>query len=111
MLNPDPGITSAAPVFAALGDETRLSLISQLGDGQPRSIVQLAGSTDLTRQGVTKHLQVLEQAGIVTSKRTGRENRYALRPDAILEAKGYLARVARQWDEALLRLKGYLEDE
>ena len=109
----DPRIclADAAPVFAALGDPTRLSLISQLNDGQPRSIAQLTGGMGLTRQGVSKHLRVLEQAGIVASKRMGRESLFELRPAAIKDAAKYLERVSDQWDEALLRLKSFVESD
>ena len=83
---------SNASVFAALGDTTRLELLSRLGDGKPHSIVQLTGGLALTRQGVTKHLEVLRQAGLVSCKRIGRENRFTLRPGPIAKARDYLAR-------------------
>jgi len=100
----------AAPVFAALGDPTRLALVEQLNDGQPRSIVQLTDGMGLTRQGVSKHLRVLQQAGIVTSKKVGRESLFELRPGTIKEATEYLERVSQQWDEALVRLKSFVEN-
>ena len=106
----DVAPAKAAPVFAALGDATRLSLLSRLTDGKPRSIAQLTDGTGLTRQGVSKHLRVLEQAGIVTSERVGRESRFAFEPAAIEEARNYLARVHAQWDEALSRLKAFIKD-
>ena len=99
-----------APIFAALGDATRLELVSRLSDGQPRSITQLSDGLDLTRQGVTKHLRVLEQAGIVTSERIGRESRFAFAPAPISEVRTYLDRVSRQWDDALARLKAFVEE-
>jgi DNA-binding transcriptional ArsR family regulator len=98
-----------AAVFAALGDETRLALVSTLAAGAPRSIAQLAGGAKITRQGITKHLRVLESAGIVHSVRTGRESRFELDPAPIEEMREYLARVAEQWDQVLLRLKSLLE--
>lgn len=98
-----------APVFAALGDPSRLQLLSRLGDGTPRSIVQLAEGIDFTRQGVTKHLRVLERAGIVKSERVGRESRFLLEPAGIRDARNYLGRVCEQWDEALARLKAHIE--
>lgn len=100
----------AAPMFAALGDPTRLFLLSRLRDGKPRSIVQLAGGLPLTRQGVSKHLRVLEQAGMVTSQRVGRESRFVLDHAGIAGARDYLERASRQWDKAVARLKALVED-
>lgn len=98
-------------VFAALGDRTRLSLLGRLSDGQPRSIAALSADTKLTRQAVTKHLHVLEEAGIVRSTRIGRESRFTYRPETIAEARSYLDRVTAQWDDALSRLKSFVEDD
>jgi DNA-binding transcriptional ArsR family regulator len=99
-----------APVFAALGDETRLSLVAVLCGGQPRSISQLTEGSRLTRQAVTKHLRVLESAGVVHSVRSGRQSLFRFNPEPIEEAKGYLDLVSEQWDQALLRLKSFVED-
>jgi DNA-binding transcriptional ArsR family regulator len=96
-------------VCAALGDETRLSLIAALAAGEPRSIAQLTGGTRITRQAITKHLRVLEGAGIVRSVRVGRENRFAFRPEPIDELRAYLDRVSTHWDNALGRLKSLVE--
>ena len=100
----------AAPVFAALGDTTRLELISRLSDGEQHSIAQLAEGLDLTRQGVTKHLHVLKQTGIVSCRRVGRENRFMIRPDPIAKARDYLTRASAQWDDTLARLKAAVEE-
>ncbi len=104
-------LRTRASVFAALGDETRLGLLARLTNGQPQSIAHLTSGTRLTRQAVTKHLRVLEDAGVVRADRVGRESRFALEPKAILHAQTYLAHVSRQWDTALARLKGLVEDE
>jgi DNA-binding transcriptional ArsR family regulator len=101
---------SAAPVFAALGDATRLSLLSRLCDGQALSIAQLTQGMRLTRQGVTKHLAILERANVVARQRIGRESRYSVRPESLGEAKDYLSRASRQWDAAMARLKQLVED-
>ena len=98
-----------ARLFAALGDRTRLSLLSRLSDGQARSIARLSDDTSLTRQAITKHLRVLEGAGLVRSARVGRESRYAFRGERIAEARAYLDGVSRQWDEALGRLRALVE--
>ena len=98
-----------AAVFAALGDETRLALITTLSAGEPRSIAELTGGTRMTRQAVTKHLRVLEHAGIVHSARAGRESRFRFDPAPINEMSEYLDRVSEQWDQVLARLKSLVE--
>ena len=99
-----------APVFAALGDETRLALVAKLCGGRPCSISQLTQGSKLTRQAITKHLRMLERAGIVHSIRTGRESRFEFDPQPIEGIREYLDRVSRQWDQALSRLKSFVED-
>jgi DNA-binding transcriptional ArsR family regulator len=98
-----------AAVFAALGDETRLSLVAALAGGQPRSIAQLTGGAKITRQAISKHLRVLQGAGIVRSARFGRESRFELDPAPMRELEEYLGRVSAQWDQALARLKALVE--
>ncbi len=100
-----------AGVFAALGDETRLSIVGKLSDGQPHSISDLTKGTKLTRQAITKHLRVLEGAGVVSGVRSGRETLFAFNPETISEAREYLDLVSEQWDDALSRLKSFLEDD
>lgn len=97
-------------MFAALGDPTRLSLIARLSDGQARSISRLSAATALTRQAVTKHLRVLERAGLVDSVRAGRESRFLYRPGRIEEARAYLETVSSQWDATISRLRNFVED-
>jgi DNA-binding transcriptional ArsR family regulator len=99
-----------ARVFAALGDETRLSLVAKLCGGQPHSISQLTEGSKLTRQAITKHLRVLESAGIVHSVRTGRESRFEFDPEPMDGIKEYLDFVSEQWDQALSRLKSFVEN-
>jgi DNA-binding transcriptional ArsR family regulator len=99
-----------APVFAALGDETRLALVAKLCGGQPHSISQLTEGSRLTRQGITKHLRVLERVGIVHSVRTGRESRFKFDPQPMEGIKEYLDFVSEQWDQALSRLKSFVEE-
>jgi DNA-binding transcriptional ArsR family regulator len=104
-------LRTRASVFAALGDETRLGLLARLTNGEPQSISHLTSGTRLTRQAVTKHLRVLEGAGVVHSVKTGRESRFALEPKTIIDAQTYLDQVSRQWDNALARLKALVEEE
>jgi DNA-binding transcriptional ArsR family regulator len=99
-----------APVFAALGDQTRLSLVAKLCRGMHYSIAQLTEGSRLTRQAITKHLRVLERAGIVRCVRAGRESRFALDPEPIQDVKAYLDYVSEQWDQALSRLKSFVEE-
>ena len=99
-----------APLFAALGDETRLALVSRLSGGEPCSISQLTEGTKLTRQAVTKHLRVLESVGIVQSVRAGRETKFAFQAEPLEGLREYLDDVSRRWDEALGRLKAFIED-
>ena len=100
---------AAAPVFAALGCVTRLELVSRLSDGKEYSITALTDDLELTRQAVTKHLQVLQHAGIVNRQRVGRESRFTIRPGSITQAKDYLTRVSDQWDKAIARLRSTVE--
>ncbi len=102
---------SPAPVFAALGDPTRLSLLARLSDGRTRSIAALSGDSKLTRQAVTKHLHVLKKAGLVSSLRVGRESRFVYKPEPVIAAKSYLDEVSAQWDAALGRLKALVESD
>jgi DNA-binding transcriptional ArsR family regulator len=98
-----------APIFAALGDATRLSLVAKLCSGQPRSISQLTEGSHLTRQAITKHLHVLERAEIVRSVRAGRESLFEFDPEPMEEIRKYLDSVSEQWDQALSRLKSFVE--
>ena len=99
-----------APVFAALGDETRLSLVRKLCGGRPYSISELTHGSMLTRQAITKHLRVLESVGIVHRVRRGRESRFEFDPQPIDGIKQYLDSVSEQWDQALSRLKSFVEE-
>jgi len=104
-----------AVMFAALGDETRLTLVTKLCDGQAYSITQLTaeqigGEPALTRQAMTKHLRVLERARLVRCVRAGREHRFVLNPEPMDELWGYLQMVSWRWDEALGRLKDFVEE-
>lgn len=98
-----------ASIFAALGDETRLALLTELTKGEPQSIARLTSNTRLTRQAVTKHLRVLEDVGVVRSARSGRESLFQLQPKPLVDARTYLDHVSRQWDNALARLKALVE--
>jgi DNA-binding transcriptional ArsR family regulator len=99
-----------AVAFAAIGDETRLALIARLARGRPESIAHLTRGSRLTRQAITKHLQVLERAGLVRSVRCGRENLFALEPRPFTEMEVFLSQVSREWDRALERLKAFVEE-
>jgi len=99
----------AAPVFAALGDATRLALVGRLCTAGPLSIVRLCQGSPVTRQAVTKHLHVLANAGLVRHARRGRERIWELEPGRLAEARRFLDLVSAQWDEAIGRLRAFVE--
>jgi DNA-binding transcriptional ArsR family regulator len=105
-----PQVRDAAPLFAALGDETRLRLIMRLSSGGPGSITHLSEKSAVSRQAITKHLHVLSDAGLVRSSRRGRERVWALEPKRLADAHQYLDRISQQWDEALERLRRFVEE-
>ena len=104
-----PPVRDAAPLFAALGDETRLRLLIRLSSGGPGSITQLSAKSAVTRQAITKHLRVLADAGLVRSSRRGRERVWDLEPKRLDDAHAYLERISKQWDDALGRLRQFVE--
>jgi DNA-binding transcriptional ArsR family regulator len=96
---------SSEPVFAALSDATRRTLLTRLADGGPATATQLAAELPITRQAVVKHLEALREAGLVTSARTGREVRYRVTPAPLADAVGWIADVGGQWDSRLAALQ------
>lgn len=102
-------VRDAAPLFAALGDETRLRLLVRLSSGGPGSIARLSARSRVSRQAITKHLEVLSDAGLARSFRRGRECIWELEPKRLAEAHKYLDRISSQWDDALDRLKRFVE--
>jgi DNA-binding transcriptional ArsR family regulator len=102
---------SAAVVFAALGDDTRLHLVARLSAGGPQSIAALTDSVDVTRQAVTKHLVALEEAGLVRSSKDGRERIWELEPRRLTDAQQYLDQISNQWDRAMDRLRAFVETD
>src|SRR5690242_4203777 len=104
------GTKGAAPLFAALGDKTRLRLVSRLCDGGPMSITRLTAGSKVTRQAITKHPRIMEHARLVRSTRRGRESVWQLDPRRLVDARHYLDLISRQWDDALARLRDFVED-
>ena len=104
-----PRVRDAAPLFAALGDETRLRLIVRLSSSGPGSITQLSAKSAVSRQAITKHLRVLSDAGLVRSTKRGREQVWDLEPKRLNDAHEYLDGISKQWDEALERLRKFVE--
>ncbi len=102
-------VRDAAPLFAALGDETRLRLLGRLSSGGPGSIAHLSAKSQVSRQAITKHLEVLSEAGVVRSERRGRERIWELEPKRLADAHQFLDRISQQWDAALRRLKMLVE--
>ena len=103
-------VGDAAPLFAALGDETRLSLLARLAAAGPASISRLSARAAVSRQAITKHVEVLESAGLVRTRRDGRQRLCALQPARLADAHAYLETISRQWDDALGRLQRFVED-
>jgi DNA-binding transcriptional ArsR family regulator len=103
------GYADAAPLFAALGDPTRLHLVARLCDDGPLSIVRLAEDAKVSRQAITKHLLALQAAGLVRSDRSGRERIWELQPRRLAEARKFLESISVQWDDALGRLRTLVE--
>jgi len=101
---------AAAPIFAALGDATRLRLVARLCDDGPMSITRLTGGARVTRQAITKHLRVMEHAGLVRHNRRGRESIWQLDQRRIDDARKYLDQISRQWDDVLGRLQRFVEE-
>ena len=100
-----------APVFAALADPMRRQLLMNLADSSPKTATQLAVEYPITRQGILKHLQILEDAGLVAVHQKGREKRYTLTPEPLNELDQWIKDISAKWDERLLRLKTLLEHE
>jgi DNA-binding transcriptional ArsR family regulator len=104
-------IRGSAAIFAALGDKTRLDLVGRLCSGGPLSIARLTAGADITRQAITKHLNILAEAGLVHDIRVGRERLWEVETRQLEEARRCLERISSQWDDALARLKLAVEGE
>jgi DNA-binding transcriptional ArsR family regulator len=104
-----PRVRDAAPLFAALGDATRLRLLVRLSAGGPGSIARLSARSAVSRQAIKKHLDVLSRAGLARGSRRGREHIWQLEPERLTEARAYLDRISQLWDDALGRLKHLVE--
>ena len=99
------------PIFAALADPTRRSLLVNLAEHSPRTATQLAEEYPITRQGILKHLHILEAAGLVAVDQQGRDKRYTLTPAPLSELDRWIKDLSARWDERLLRLKAFVENE
>jgi DNA-binding transcriptional ArsR family regulator len=102
-------LTEAAPVFAALGDQTRMQLVNRLCSHGPQPTGRLTEGARISRQAITKHLRALEAAGLVRSRRAGRERLWELEINRLAIARRYLDRISLQWDQALDRLRHFVE--
>jgi DNA-binding transcriptional ArsR family regulator len=103
-------LARAGSLFSALGDETRLALVARLSSEGPQSIARLTEASSVTRQAVTKHLDVLAGAGVVRDVRRGRERIWQIDTERLDEARDYLEKISRRWDSALGRLKQFVEE-
>jgi DNA-binding transcriptional ArsR family regulator len=102
-------LAQAAPLFAALGDRTRLRVVSRLSAAGPLSITRLSDGAKVTRQAITKHLHALAEAGLVRGRRRGRERIWELQPERLEIAHRSLNQLSAQWDAAIGRLKAFVE--
>lgn len=102
-------LVDAAPVFAALGDPTRLRIVARLCEAGPLPVARLAEGSHVSRQAISKHLAALDDAGLVESERSGRERIWRLRPARLADVRGCLDRISAQWDQALERLRTLVE--
>ncbi len=103
-------LRGSAPLFAALGDETRLRLVLRLCDKGPMSITKLVSGSRVTRQAITKHLLVMERAGLARGRRRGRERVWELEKKRLEMAQGYLQLISEHWDAVLDRLRKFVEE-
>lgn len=110
MRRSNAALAASVPVFAALGDETRLRVVTRLSEEGPLSIARLTEGTEVSRQAVTKHLRVLEDAGLVRGDREGRENVYKLEPRRLVQARQWLDVISDEWDARLDRLRAFVEE-
>ena len=107
---PNPALKpELAQLFAALGEPTRIGVVDRLRDGSEQSITSIATELPISRQALTKHLKVLEAAGIASSRRLGRETVYRIDPVGLVAAERWIADVSDQWDGAIDRLKKHVE--
>ena len=104
-------VLKAAPLFAALGDSVRLAMIARLSGDGPLATIELKRDAGVSRQAATKHLHVLENAGLVRSDRVGRDRQWRVQADQLAAARGYLDQISKQWDLRLERLKAFVEEE
>ncbi|MBX3097758.1 MAG: winged helix-turn-helix transcriptional regulator [Fimbriimonadaceae bacterium] len=100
---------SAAPLFRALGDETRLQILERVGS-DPQRISDIAIGMSISRQGVRKHLNILEDAGLVRLEAIGREVQVTAQPDGLAEGRRLIAQIESRWEERLRRLKAFVEN-
>jgi DNA-binding transcriptional ArsR family regulator len=100
-----------ATIFTALADPVRRDLVTNLAENSPRTATQLAAEYPITRQGILKHLHILEDAGLVAVHQQGREKRYTLTPAPLGELDQWIKDIGAKWDARLLRLKLFVESE
>jgi DNA-binding transcriptional ArsR family regulator len=97
-------------VFQAIADPTRRQLLRLLGD-QEMPVTVISGHFPMSRTAVSKHLRILAEAGLVKGRKVGRETRYRLEPEPLLELKQWLAYYERFWENKMAVLKHYVESD
>ena len=104
-------VTKTAPIFAALGDPVRLAMVARLCRDGPLPTIRLQQGTPVSRQAVTKHLRMLEDAGLVQSQRVGRDRLWQIETKKLIEVRSHLDQISAQWDATVERLRRFVEDE
>ena len=110
-MNTSAAVVTNAPLFDALGDPNRLRIVTRLCDGGPCSTSEVTRVIPVSRQAATKHLLLLEAVGLVCSERHGRERIWRIEPEPLTDASDYLAALSKRWDNAIDRLRAYVENE
>ena len=108
---PESSIQRQAEIFSVLGDRTRLRLVTSLMEGQIRSISDLSSDFEVSRQAVTKHLKLLQSVGVLIDEKAGRETRYRLNVEPLIETREMIESIENQWAQNLGRLKSFVENE
>jgi DNA-binding transcriptional ArsR family regulator len=108
----DDQLPRTAPILSALGDPIRLAIVMRLCKDGPLPTIELKQDAGgVSRQGITKHLQVLVDAGLVSSDRVGRDRQWQLQTQQLAAARDYLSQISAQWDLRLERLRKFVEDD
>lgn len=102
---------AVAELFRALGDPTRLEMVSRLADGTPHTITSISSGLEMSRQGARKHLQILVNANVIILQPKGRDTDVLLDRNTLEKGKVFIAELEQQWDKRLKALREFVDDE